>query len=175
MPVQIIEKLIFLNDIGIWEIINVIILVAGVVFGSFYIIRGRRIPMLNIFTYHSKRTGINYTSLINIEFRNYVGSSIVICNPYFKYSGLRADNAAHQDSFSGETEVKFTGKNGTGLTEIEAFIPHKDHISTWVPIDPKHTEGEIQSALKNKKVGILYFTCIWVNEKPKVKKLKIKI
>ena len=36
------------------------------------------------------------------------------------------------------------------------------------------TEKVLQG-LKNKKVGILYFTCIWVNEKPKVKKLKIRI
>lgn len=172
---KIVENLVFLNNIGIWEIINVIILVSGVIIGSFYLARGRRVPMLNIFTYHGKREGTHYTSLINIEFRNYVGTSIVICNPYFKYGNLRPDSAARRDSFSGETEVKFVGKNGTVLTEIEAFIPHKENTSTWVPIDPAHTEVEIKAALENKKVGILYFTCIWVKEKPKVKKLKIRI
>lgn len=130
-----------------WEIINVLILVSGVIFGSFYFARSRRIPMLNIFTSYSKRDGINYTSLINIEFRNYVGNSIVICNPYFRYLDLMPDPVAHRDSFSGETEVKFKGSNSTGLTEIEAFIPHKGNTATWIPIDPAHTEAEIKEAL----------------------------
>ena len=172
---KIFEKLIFLNNLGTWDIVNVLILVSGVIFGSLYFARSRRIPMLNIFTYHNKRAGVNYTSLINIEFRNYIGCSVVICNPYFKYTDLRPDPVAHGDSYSGEYEVKLIGKNGNALTEIEAFIPHKENTSTWVPIDPAHTEEEIKTALKNKKIGILYFTCIWVTGKPKVKKFKIRI
>lgn len=160
---------------GIWDICNLFMLVLGVIFGSAYFIRGRRIPMLNIFTTHSNREGVNYTSLINIEFRNYVGNSVVICNPYFKYKKLRPDPAAHRDSYSGETEVKFKGKNGTGLTEVEVFIPHKDTAATWIPIDPSHSKIEITEALRKNQVGIIYFTCIWINEKPKVKKLEIRI
>jgi len=172
---KIFEKLILLNNLGTWEIINVFILISGIIFGSFYFARRRRIPMLNIFTYHSKRTGVNYTSLINIEFRNYVGCSVVICNPYFIYADLKSDPAAHGDSYSGEYEIKFISKNGTGLTEIEAFLTHKESTSTWIPINPAHSEEEIKAALGNKRVGILYFTCIWVTEKPRVRKVKINI
>lgn len=146
---KVFEKLILLNNLGIWEILNVFILILGIIFGSFYLIRRRRIPMLNIFTHHSKRAGVNYTSLINIEFRNYVGCSIVICNPYFIYADLKPDPIAHGDSSSGEYEVKFMGKNGTGLTEIEAFLPHKENTSTWIPINPAHSEEEIKADRKS--------------------------
>lgn len=175
MVEKIVKSLIFLNNIGFWELLNFILVISGIIAGSIYFSRRQRIPMFNIFTHHSTRAGSNYTSLINIEFRNYVGCSLVVCNPYFKYKDLRPDSAARRDSLSGETEVKFQGKNGGGLTEIEVFIPHKENVATWVPIDPTHTQGEINTALDKKRVGILYFTCIWIKEKPKVKKVAIKI
>jgi len=172
----VIDNLIFLNSLGLWEMLNFLLVIAGLAIGSVYFFRKRRVPMLNIFTTYSKRQeGQNYTSLINIEFRNFTGCSIAICNPYFKYKNLRPDPAAHGDSYSGEYEVKFKGRNGTGLTEIEAFLPHKENASTWIPIDSAHSEEEIKAALGNKRVGTLYFTCIWVTEKPKVRKLRINI
>ena len=172
---QTVETLKFLNMLGLWEIVNVIILIIGVIFGSIFFIRGGRIPMLNIFTNHGHRPGTNYTSLINIEFRNYVGCSLVICNPYFKYRDLHPDPAAHRDSYSGETEVKFCGQGTNALTEIETFIQHKNSTATWIPIDPKHTDEEVKTALEHKRVGVLYYTCIWIKEKPRIKKISVKI
>ena len=171
-----IPTLIFLNDLGVWEMLNFLIVIAGIIIGSVYFFRKRRVPMLNIFISHSKRPeGQNYTSLINIEFRNFTGCSIAICNPYFKYRKLRSDPVAHRDSYSGEAEVKFKGTEGNGLTEIEAFLRHKESTATWIPVDPKHSDEEIKSTLDNKRVGILYFTCVWVIEKPKVRKMVIRI
>ncbi len=172
----VINNLVFLNSLGLWEMLNFFLVIAGLVIGSVYFIRKRRVPMLNIFTSYSKRQGgQNYTSLINIEFRNFTGCSIAICNPYFKYKELRPDPAAHRDSYSGETEVKFVGVNGGGLTEIETFLRHKESTATWIPVDPGHSDEEVRSILNSKQVGILYFTCVWVTKKPKVRNLAIRI
>ena len=154
---------------------NFFIVIAGVVFGSFYFFRKRRVPMLNIFTSHSKRQGVNYTSLINVEFRNFTGCGIAICNPYFKYRDLKPDPVAHRDSYSGEAEVKFRGVDGNVLTEIETFLRHKESTATWIPVDPTHSNEEVKSALNSKRVGILYFTCVWITKKPKVRNLAIHI
>lgn len=171
-----IPKLVFLNSLGFWEILNSFIIIAGIVFGSVYFLRKNRVPMLNIFTFHTQRPeGQNYTSLVNIEFRNFTGSSIAICNPYFKYKELRPDPAAHRDSYSGEIEVKFRGMDGNGLTEIETFLRHKENTATWIPVDPKHSKEDIKAALDNKQVGVLCFTCVWITEKPKVRKMEIHI
>jgi len=171
-----IDNLIFLNSLGVWEMFNFFLVIAGLVVGSVYFFRKSRVPMLNIFTSYSKRhEGQNYTSLINIEFRNFTGCSIAICNPYFKYKNLRPDPAAHRDSYSGETEVKFAGANASGLTEVETFLRHKEGTATWVPVDPKHSDEEVRSVLNSKQVGILYFTCVWVTKKPKVRNLSIRI
>lgn len=175
MASRLIPKLVFLNNLGFWEMLNFFIVIVGILFGSVYFYRKRRVSMLNIFTSHSKRQGQNYTSLINIEFRNFIGCSIAICNPYFKYRNLRPDPAAHRDSYSGETEVKFKGGDGNGLMEIETFLRHKESTSTWIPVNPKHSDDEVKSALDNKQVGTLYFTCIWITEKPKVRKIAIYI
>lgn len=171
-----IPKLVFLNSLGFWEMLNSFIVIAGIVFGSVYFLRNKRVPMLNIFTSHTQRSeGQNYTSLVNIEFRNFTGSSIAICNPYFKYKRLRPDPAAHRDSYSGEAEVKFKSANGNGLTEIETFLRHKENTATWIPVDPEHSGEDIKSALDNKRAGVLYFTCVWITEKPKVRKMEIHI
>ena len=170
-----IKKLVFLNNLGFWEMMNFFIVIAGVVFGSFYFFRKRRVPMLNIFTSHSKRQGVNYTSLINVEFRNFTGCGIAICNPYFKYRDLKSDPVAHRDSYSGEAEVKFRGVDGNVLTEIETFLRHKESTATWIPVDPTHSNEEVKSALNSKRVGILYFTCVWITKKPKVRNLAIRI
>jgi len=173
---KIINNLVFLNNLGLWDMLNFLLVIIGLTVGSFYFIRKRRVSMLNIFTFYSKRQGgQNYTSLINIEFRNFTGCSIAICNPYFKYKELRPDPATHRDSYSGEAEVKFAGVNGGGLTEVETFLRHKESTATWIPIDPRYSEEEVKSVLNSKRVGILYFTCVWVTKKPKVRNLSIHI
>lgn len=170
-----IECLKFLNNIGLWEMLSCLSLVVGLIGTTWYVfIKKKGIHRLNIHVNKSRRSGTNYTSLINIEFRNFTGKSVVICNPYFKYKGLNRDPAGHQDAYSDRTEVKFSGSPGNGLTKIDIFLRHGENASTWVPIDPKHSDEEIQAALDKKRVGRLYFECVWIEDKPKIDKISYR-
>ena len=93
-----IETAKFLNEIGLWEILNLLLVLFGFIWGAIYLFRRNRIPHLNLHVTHRRRVGQNYTSLIDIEFRNYTGCSVVISSPYFRYKKVKADKAAHRDS-----------------------------------------------------------------------------
>ena len=171
-----IETAKFLNEIGLWEVLNLLLVLSGFIYGAIYLFRRNRIPHLNLHVAHHRRVGQNYTSLVDIEFRNYTGCSVVISSPYFRYNKLKADKAAHRDSYSGDTEVKFLSKNGeTGLTEVETFLMHKENTSTWIPIDPNYSDDLVSKTLQEKKVGTLYFNCTFIKEKPATYKMAVKI
>ncbi len=172
----IISNLKFLNEIGLWEILSCLFVLFGAITAWWYFFfRKRYIHRLNVHTNKSRREGINYTSLINIEFRNFTGKSVVICNPYFKYKDLKRDRAGHRDSYSDRTEVKFLGMESKSLTEVDIFLRHKDRTETWVPVDPSHADEEIQLALDKKRVGVLYFDCIWIEERPQIDRVRYSI
>ncbi|HLD49973.1 MAG TPA: hypothetical protein VJC08_02110 [bacterium] len=168
--------LILLNDLGIWELLNFLVVLSGLVSAYLFFGRKGRIPQLNIHTHSSRQEGQYYSLLINIEFRNFTGCSIVIANPYFKYKGLRRHPSGHRDASSNETEVKFASNSNTvEMNEVDTFLRHRETKSTWIPVDPKHSDDEINHALKKKKVGKLYFHYVWIKEKPQVERACVNI
>ena len=121
------------------------------------------------------RDHTDYALKIFIEIRNYTGRSVVISAPYYRYGDLRPDPYARGDSPSGDYEMKFPTTTGLELNEVDYLIRHGENVKTWIPVDPKHTDAEIDEAMKNRKVATLYCRCTWLEEKPRVHKLKRKI
>jgi len=160
---------------GLWDMLSAIILLISAVAGFavlFWI--KRRVRNLNFFT-RRLRDNSNYPLKVYVEIRNYTGTSVVISSPYFKFGKLRPDPNARGDSFSQEYEIKFPDPSNQMLTEVEYLLRHRENVSTWVPIDPTHTDQEVDDAIKHHTVGTLHCMCTWLQEKPKVHKLHPKI
>jgi hypothetical protein len=166
-----------LNQHGVWGIANTMILFLSAILGFGIVFWAkRRVKHLNFHTsFHRGKTSDAYPLIVNIEIRNYAGRSVVISSPYFKYDKLKPDPNARGDSSSGEYEVKFPNAKQPILTEVEYLIRHKESVTTWIPLDRYHSNDEVETILKNRQVGTFCCTCTWLEDRPRVHKLKQKI
>lgn len=161
---------------GLWDCISttlqILAIVAGVIFLAW---AKRRVRNLNFFFRPLRRQG-NYPFVIVIEIRNYTGRTVVISNPYFNYDSLRPDANARGDSASGDYEIKFPRHLGAnGLDQVEFMLRHGETVSTWIPLDPQHSDQEVENAMQSQTVGKIKCMCTWLLEKPKSHKLVRKI
>src|SRR6266536_1920889 len=135
-------------DHGLWELISTIVIVVSAIIGASYLFwTKRRVRHLNFFVLRV-RDQSNYPLKVYVEIRNYTGKSVVISFPYFVYRAVRRDPNAHGDSPTGEYEIKFPGQNQQILTEIDYLLRHGENVSTWVPLDPTHTDQEVDEAIR---------------------------
>lgn len=162
-------------DYAIWDLLNMIIIFISAVLGfSVLFWAKKRVRNLNFFI-QRRRDNSNYPLKVYIEIRNYTGRSVVISSAYFKYGDLKPDPKARGDSPSGDYEMKFPDIPQQELKEIDYLIRDRENVSTWIPVDPGHTDNEVDEAIKNRKVATLYCMCTWLEEKPRVHKLNRKI
>ena len=164
------------NDHGIWDMISVLVLIPSFFLAIYLLfLPRRRVPNLN-FHITSTRDDSNYPLRINIEIRNLTGRAVVISHPSFKFAGiLRGHPQAHRHTETGEYEIKFAGQQPQQLTEIECLLRHTENTQTWVPVDPEHTDEQVNQAIQSMRAGMLICTCTWFQEKPKSHKLKTKL
>jgi hypothetical protein len=156
---------------GIWEMVTAIAAVSGLVVGFKVLFWAkRRVRGLNFFVSRI-RDASNFPLKVNVEFRNYTGRSVVISVPYFVIARLRPDPNARGDSPTGEIEFKFPDRASNNLTEVEYLLRHRENVSTWIPIDPAHTDEEVDAAIKQQRVGKLHCMCTWLKDKPEVHRL----
>jgi hypothetical protein len=159
---------------SLWEMLNTAILLAVSATGVIFFWAKRRVRNLNFFT-RCVRDQSEYPLKIYLELRNYTGRSVVISSPFFVCTRLRPDPNARGDSPSGKLEIKFPDRSNTLLTEVEYLLRHRENVSTWMPIDPAHSNEEVNEAIKRRHVGKFHCMCTWLQEKPKIHKLIIRI
>jgi hypothetical protein len=160
---------------GLWDMIGTIVLVASALIGFTVLFWAkRRVRNLNFFI-RRLRDDSNYPLKVYLEIRNYTGRSVVISVPYFMYAQLRPDPNARGDSPSREYEIKFPDPRNDTLSEVEYLLRHRESVSTWVPIDPTHTDQQVDAAIEQRRVGKLHCMCTWLQDKPKVHKLVRRI
>ena len=121
------------------------------------------------------RDASEYPLKVFLEIRNYAGRSVVISAPYFVFAGLRPDPNARGDTPTGEFEIKLPDPSSKNLTEVEYLLRHRENVSTWIPIDPTHTDAEVEAAIKQRRVGKLHCMCTWLKDEPEVHKLVRRI
>lgn len=153
---------------GVWGIVGTLLLPALGLTVFFW--AKRRVKNLNFFI-QRVRDASNYPLRVHVEIRNYTGRSVVISAPFVTYRDLRPDPNARGDSLSGEYEIKFPDLQSKVLSEVEYLLRHRESVSTWVPIDPTHTDKEVDDAIEKRVVGKLHCMCTWLQDKPKVHKL----
>lgn len=169
------EFLTWAKDYDLWGMLSAILLAITIISGWFVLVRAKKkVRNLNFFT-SPIRDQQNYPLRITVEIRNYTGRSVVISSPYFRYKQLRPDEKARGDTPTGDYEIKFPGLDGQMLEEVEYLLRAKESVSTWIPLDPKHNDQEVREAVEKNNVGYLYCVCTWLDERPKIHKLRRKI
>ena len=165
--------LLWLADHDIWGLITTAVLMLTTIGGILYLrYAKRRVRNLNFFISFKRENRPDYPLRIYVEIRNYTGRSVVFTNPFFKFKELRADPQGRGDSSSGEIEVKFPDPNKQYLSEVEYMLRHKENVTTWIPLDPIHSDAEVREALKRRRAGTLNCICTWLEEKPSIHKLR---
>jgi hypothetical protein len=144
---------------GIWEMIAVVIALLPATIILWYIF-----PRKSIKNYYIQaiRDVINpaYPKVVRISFTNHTNEPMYILSEGFRFTGNLhpSPNGAH-DAATGVYEVKFEGRINNLLSEIDTLIRPGQIISTWVPVEPGHTDAEIDAAINNLSVGMLRLKC----------------
>ena len=164
-----------MNQMGLWSAISAISAVIGVVIAVNFVKTRAYTRGLNFFI-QQQRNNDNYPNKIIIEIRNYSGKTVIVTNPYFKFGDIiKPDENARCDSYVKEYEIKFSDKNGKYLEEVDILLRHKDATTTWIPIAPAEDDSKIKAALEKHKIGVLYCNAVWLEDRPKIIRIRKKI
>jgi hypothetical protein len=170
------SALLWLANHDIWGLITTAVLIMTTIGGILYLrYAKRRVRNLNFFVSFKRENISDYPLKIYVEIRNYTGRSVVFTNPFFKFKDLRVDPQGRGDSSSGEIEVKFPDPNKQYLSEVEYMLRYKENVTTWIPLDPAHTDDEVKEALRQRRVGTLNCICAWLEDKPRIHKLRYSL
>lgn len=173
---ELLDFLQWTNNYGIWGILQFVILGISFFIGlKFIYFPRRRIRNLNFHTSMVRNPRHAYPLYILLELRNFTGRSVVLSSPFFRYKSLRPSKNAHGDTLSGEYEIHFPGANGKELTEVEYLLRNKESIHTVIPLDAEHTDEEVETLHKRKRIGTITMMCTWLSGRPTVDKLVRKI
>ena len=168
----------------IWSFISVAMLALGTIAGYLKFYRPRRSIKNFIVSFHYERApGWNFPLRVTIVFANHTGRNVHITSASFRCKDLRADPKALGDTYSGKLPVKFPREvelpNGGKLAllqEYEYYLKLDESTGSYAPIDPSHTDEEVEQAFGKGKVGIFdcYITLLSRDHKPLVHRLRIK-
>jgi len=161
------------NQYGLWEFISTLVLLVSSVLGfGIYFWAKRRVRNLNFFFRPVRNQIDGYPLVVNIEIRNFTGRTVVISNPFFRFRSIRPDPNSRCDSPSGDHEIKFPRHaKAPVLDQVEYMLRHGETVGTWAPLDPKHSDKEVNDALAERRVGTMHCTCVWLCDRPKVHRL----
>ena len=139
----------------------------------------RRIRHLNV-DCNIRRDQSNYPCKLWIDFRNWTNMSLLMKIEGYKLpDGIRPDPKATHDSTSGLLEIKFiehaAQQNAPLTLNVDSIIRHGENKEVWVPLDPTHSDAELDSALKESRIGKLKAEILWFGDKPVFTRFKPKI
>jgi len=58
---------------------------------------------------------------------------------------------------------------------VDSIIRHGENKSVWVPLDPVHSDDELENALKIGKIGSIKAEILWFGDKPIFTRFRPKI
>jgi len=175
MGSNIYDQLKWVNEHGLWSLGQTVVLVGSAAVGAKLLFFPKtRIRHLNFSTrIHAGDT--EFPLRLDLEIRNLTGHTAVISNAWFEFSKLRPDPRAQGDTPSGEFEVRFPGPTGNALSDVEYLVRTKESLFTFIPLDPKHSQQEAESALAGHNVGRITCTVTWLLEKPRSHQLRRRL
>ncbi|MBI4388319.1 MAG: hypothetical protein HY582_04690 [Candidatus Omnitrophica bacterium] len=149
----------FMADWGFWDIIGLLGAAIPSILLLWYIFPRKAINNLYVDT---RRGSVNtaYPKVIWVELRNHTNKSIYVFSEGFDFGTIisLAPNAA-KDAATGRCEIKFEGRQPGILSDIDTIVRPNQTISTWVPVNPSHSDPEIDAALSQRQIGTLHLKC----------------
>ncbi len=111
-----------------------------------------------------RRDEDDYPLKLTILIRNRTTVDAVITSHCFKMnSTIRPHPGALGDRAKKEFEVKFPDTNNS-LKLFKYLLPASGSVFTFMPIDPSHTDRELQDAIEGAKCGSWHYECQWLTE-----------
>jgi len=149
----------FMANWGIWDIIGLAAAAIPTIMVLCYIFPRKAITNLYIDT---ERDSINqgYPKVVRIKFRNHTNEPLYVLSEGFTFgSVLHASPNAAQNAATAVCEVKFEGRQQGILSEIDTLVRPGQEVSTWVPVDPAHSDQVVDDAIQSRSVGTLRLKC----------------
>jgi len=149
----------FMSLWGIWDIIGLIAALIPTVMVLRYLFPRKAITNLYIDT---ERDSINswYPTVVRIKLTNHTNEPLYVLSEGFTFGSIiSASPNVAQNAATAVCELKFEGRQHNILSEIDTLVRPGQEISTWIPIDPAHSDQEIDSAIQVRRVGTLRLKC----------------
>lgn len=171
-----IEILQTFNEIGIWGIINSIILIFGSLIGYKLLSRKRsRIRDLNFYITWLRDETNRFPLVLHFEIRNLSQNIIIISSAYFKFDLVKPGPYAHCDTVSGEYEIKFRKDKRQKSSDVASLLRHRESVTSYIPLNETQSDKELIEKSDNKRFGRFYCDVIILEKKPKVYRLKLRL
>jgi len=98
---------------------------------------------------------------------------------YKPAKNIRPDPKATRASSPDLLEIKFIEnapqQNSPPTLNVDSIIRHGENKSIWVPLDPGHSDEELEHALKIGKIGSIKAEILWFGDKPVFTRFRPKI
>ena len=139
----------------------------------------RRVRHLNV-NCSIQRDQSNYPCKLWIDFRNWTNMTLLMKIEGYKLAkNIRPDPKATQASSPDLLEIKFIEnapqQNAQPTLNVDSIIRHGENKSVWVPLDPSHSDDELENALKIGKIGSIKAEILWFGDKPVFTRFRPKI
>ena len=63
----------------------------------------------------------------------------------------------------------------TILSEVACLLRHRDVVTSYIPIHEDHSDEEIAELSRQKRIGKLYCDVVFLEGRPKVRRLKLNV
>jgi hypothetical protein len=109
------------------------------------------------------RDGTNFPLRLGVNIRNTTGLSVLVTSRYFEMgTALRPHVNAKGNPSQNQYEIKFAAPGSNTLNQFQVLIPPTQSTSTWMPLDPTHTDTEVRSTIDSAGCGKWNYTCDWL-------------
>jgi hypothetical protein len=110
----------------------------------------------------------NITLKLYVESANDRSSPVVLSSASFIFkepSVFRHDAHVSKDTASGRYHCKFKTEKGDAHLEFSYLLRPGATTTSYIGLDPAHSEGDIQNMLGRKKFGYFYVYVTWWTDK----------
>lgn len=164
----------WLNDYGLWNAVQTVILVGGSIVGARILWGARkRIEQLDFWAVTDGTP--QFPKAVRLFVQNYTGTSVVVSSPYFRYRDLPAHRFAAAHGPAEEYQLKFPNPDGQLYSEVEVLLRHKETTHTLVPFADEVETDRLEGARKSRSLGTLTCNVTWLTKKPRTERLKFDI
>jgi hypothetical protein len=118
------------------------------------------------FALSAQRGGMHFPLKLWIEIRNTTSLSVLVTSKHFEIGTvLRPHVNAKGNPAQNQYEIKFAAPGSSNLNQFQVLIHPNQSTSTWMPLDPSHTDAEVRSAINSASCGKWHYSCDWLGPK----------